>query len=43
MRTDANQIAFDVVCAILDAARPLMLQIAGTQVAVAVTRETRLR
>jgi hypothetical protein len=39
MRTDANQIAFDVVRSILDAAKPLTLKVGGTQVAVAVSRE----
>jgi hypothetical protein len=39
MRTDANQIAFDVVRSILDAAMPLTLEVGGTQVSVVVNRE----
>src|SRR4051812_7456975 len=39
MRTDANQIAFNVVRSILDGARPLALKVAGTEVSVAVSRE----
>jgi len=39
MRTDANQLAFDVVRSVLDAAGPLTLQVAGTQVTVAAERE----
>ncbi len=40
MRADANQIAFDVVERILDAAEPLTLDVAGTRVAVGISRDT---
>lgn len=39
MRTDANQIAFDVVSSVLDAAKNLTLQVAGKPVTVVVKRE----